>query len=76
MLDHLKRLFLSKYAKSLIRHLLTLSAGFIVAKAPALEPVATAVTENLDTLSAAGTALVLSGIAGASSVADKKKEDK
>lgn len=76
MLSHFKSLFLNKYAKSLIRHLLTISAGFLVAKAPALEPVAQVLTENLDTLSAAGSALVLSGVAAASSIADKKEDKK
>ena len=78
--DKIQNFFTEKlfntYGKSLVRKVLMGVSGIIVAKAPVLQPVADAITGNLDQFSAGIVAAVLSGLAVISSYADKSAEAK
>lgn len=65
---------LNTYGKSLLRKLIMAAAGFILAKAPVLAPIAEALTQNIDHFTSALVAALLSALAMSSSYEDKKKE--
>lgn len=67
---------LNKYAKSIIRKALMAVAGIIAAKAPVFAPLAEQIYANIDSLTAAAVSAALTGVAVASSFADKKADDK
>lgn len=78
MFSKIKEFFAEKvlntYGKSLIRKLLMAASGFIVAKAPILEPLADAITSNLDHFTSSIIAAILAAVAASSSYEDKRKE--
>lgn len=78
MLEKLQNFFAEKilntYGKSLLRKLIMAAAGFILAKAPILAPIAEALTQNIDHFTSAIIAAILSALAMASSYEDKKKD--